>query len=138
MERLSLKKLVSLPENPNDCWEWMGSVNKKTGYGKKKFGGKTLLAHRWMYQILFGRIPDNTVINHKCQNRSCVNPYHLEVVSQADNCRHGDGSKLTIDQVSEIKKRLKKAKWGDRKKIAEEFGVSPALISDIKYGRAWK
>ena len=85
----TLKRLVVLPENPQDCWIWQGSINKKTGYGKKQLGGKTMLAHRWIYETLFGRIPEGKVINHRCSNPSCVNPYHLEVVTQAENCRHG-------------------------------------------------
>jgi len=132
-----IKKLVSLPENPEDCWEWLGSKSKRTGYGKKQLSGKTLLAHRWMYESLFGRIGEGKVVNHLCSNTSCVNPHHLEVVTQAENCRHGKGSKLTKDQAAEIKERLKDMKWGERKIIAQEFNVSPALISDIKYGRAW-
>ena len=80
------KPLVRLGNNPNDCWEWIGSCNSLTGYGKKQFNNRTLSAHRWLYEMLFGKIPDNMVINHLCNNKKCVNPYHLEVVSQADNC----------------------------------------------------
>ena len=40
----TLKRLVILPVDPAGCWEWQGSINKKTGYGKKQLAGKTLLA----------------------------------------------------------------------------------------------
>jgi hypothetical protein len=128
---------VKLGENPGDCWTWIGAVNKKTGYGKKQYCGQTVLAHRWMYEQLFGRIPDGLVINHKCSNRLCVNPWHLETVTPVENLRHGIGTKLTAEQVREIKEILPTMKWGGRKTLAERYGVSPALISDIKYGRAW-
>lgn len=101
-------------------------------------GGRTMLAHRWVFQLFNGWIPKDGVINHLCSNRRCVNPKHLEVTNTAGNCRHGRNTKLTIEQASEIKKLLPSMKWGDRKDIAQRFGVSEALISDIKYGRAWR
>ena len=132
-----LKPLVSLPTSVEGCWLWLGKINAKTGYGNKQFAGKTVLAHRWMYQVFNGWIPEGKIINHLCSNRRCVNPNHMEVTTTAGNCRHGRGTKLTVGQVVAIKDLLKAAKWGDRKQIAKRFGVSDALISDIKYGRAW-
>lgn len=62
----------------------------------------------------------------------------MEVVSQAVNVRRGAGCKLTDDQVAEIKAAIPGLRWGGRKRLAARYGVSPALISDIKYGRAWQ
>lgn len=132
-----LKPLVKLGESPDDCWEWQGKL-LPGGYGCKQSGGKTLLAHRWVYQIFNGWIPKDAVINHLCSNRRCVNPKHLEVTTQAGNARHGRGSTLTIEQAREIKAAIPSLKWGGRRQLAERYGVSLALISDIKYGRAWR
>jgi len=131
------KQLVKLGQSPHECWEWLGFVSRATGYGKKQFHGRTVLAHRWIWEQLFGPIPNGSVINHKCSNRKCVNPYHLEVVSQAENCRHGNGCKLTPAQVAEIKSAKKCRKWGDAAKLARRFSVSSSLIHDIWNGRAW-
>lgn len=131
------KPLVKLGAS-DECWEWLGSINKKTGYGKKQLAGMSLLAHRWVWESLFGPIPEGKVINHKCSNRSCVNPSHLEVVTQADNCRHGKGSTLNVEQAKEIKLAKSNKQRGTRKLLSEHYGVSPQLISDIWYGRAWK
>lgn len=130
------KPLVKIGE-PGDCWQWTGSINKVTGYGKKQWMGETWLAHRWVWSMLFGDIHNNMTINHKCSNRGCVNPHHLEVVSQADNCRHGRGATLTHDQAAEIKAAGKNRKWGDGARLAKKFGVSSSLVHDIWNGRAW-
>jgi hypothetical protein len=132
-----LKPLIQLSDDASGCWLWLGKIGKRTGYGYKQIGGKTVLAHRWVYSIFGGWIPKGKVINHLCSNRRCVNPKHLEVTTTAGNCRHGRGTKLTLEQAVEIKRLIPGLKWGERKQIARRFGVSEGLISDIKYGRAW-
>jgi hypothetical protein len=131
------KQLVDISAGPNECWPWVGATNKKTGYGKKQVNGRSELAHRWVYETLLGPIKDGMVINHLCSNRECVNPHHLEVVSQMENCQHGAGAKLTKEQVAEIKAAKSDRVWGDGKRLAEKYGVTGALIFDIWNGRAW-
>ena len=132
-----LKKLINLPDDLSGCWEWAGFVSPKTGYGKKQFDGKTLLAHRWVYQIFNGHIQEGKVIDHLCGNRKCVNPNHLEVVSQTENCRRGNGTKLSPLQASAIKSALLNKPNNSQQKLAARYGVSGVLITDIKNGKAW-
>lgn len=80
------------------CWEWTGSVmtiflhsKRKFPYGRCKFGGKQMLAHRVAYLCMKGKIPEGFVVDHLCRNPSCVNPDHLEVVTQQINTLRGDG-----------------------------------------------
>lgn len=77
-------------------------------------------------------------MNHLCSNRACVNPHHLEVTTQTENCRHGAGTTLTEDCVREIKSAFSQRRWGDGAKLARKHRVSGALIHDIWRGRAWK
>lgn len=71
-----------------DCWEWFGPVHTK-GYGLLKVDGATRLAHRLSYEMLVGPIPEGLVIDHLCRVTHCVNPDHLEAVTQRENIRRG-------------------------------------------------
>lgn len=74
------------------CWLWSGSI-AKNGYGR--IGPK--LAHRVMYERIVGDIMSHLEIDHLCNNKSCVNPMHLEQVTHLQNmqrtksglCRRG-------------------------------------------------
>lgn len=73
------------PEPNSGCWLWTLGSGKKSRYGKIKWKGKTLLAHRVSYAIHVGPIPDGLTIDHTCKNTFCVNPAHMEVVTQGVN-----------------------------------------------------
>lgn len=132
----TIKPMVRLGRKAEDCWEWLGP-KISGGYGKKTFNGRDCLSHRWMWEQLFGPIPRGLVIDHKCGNKGCVNPAHLRAVTQAENCRSGAGTTLLPDDVLEIKRAKVTAGPGTRAALAERYGCSPQLISDIWGGRAW-
>jgi hypothetical protein len=74
----------------NGCHVWTGHRNS-AGYGLINANGKLERAHRVAYELAFGAIPGDTdediVVRHKCDNRPCVNPDHLELGSRGDNNR---------------------------------------------------
>lgn len=74
----------------NGCIEWTAYVGEN-GYGRFYVDGRGALAHRWSYQFHVGPIPDGLVIDHLCRNTRCVNPDHLEPVTNAENVLRGMG-----------------------------------------------
>lgn len=131
---LSIKPMVKLPRDPAACWEWIGT-RLRNGYGKKTFDKKNMLAHRWVWQQFFGPIAEGMVIDHICQNRGCVNPHHLRVVTQAENVRAGLVTTLTEGDVQEIRSMWNEG-W-QSPDLAQKFGVTAATIKDIVRGKSW-
>jgi len=81
----------------NGCWIWTGYVDPKTGYGMRSRpkGQGSRLAHRQFFELHVGPIPEGLVIDHLCRVRACVNPGHLEAVTQRENLLRGVGLSAT-------------------------------------------
>lgn len=75
---------VNMGDGQNDCWLWTAWTNGK-GYGLIKINGKGVLAHRYSYELHNGPIPLGRVIDHLCRRTDCINPGHLEAVTQKVN-----------------------------------------------------
>jgi hypothetical protein len=74
------------------CWVWTGAriANEKYPYGVVTQGGKRRGAHRVFYERFIGPIPDGLVLDHLCENPPCVNPAHLEPVTNSVNLDRGN------------------------------------------------
>ncbi len=133
----------------NGCWIWTAHLNY-AGYGHFGFAGKIIRAHRFSWMLHKGKISAGLFVLHRCDCRSCVNPDHLWLGSQAENLRdmHNKGrcnppkgsraalAKLTETDVLEIRRRANSGE--PYAPIAADFNVSESRISLIKNRREWK
>lgn len=114
--------LVS-PEPTSGCWLWMGAADPR-GYGNilADGGRPRLSAHRASYEIFVRPIPEGYVVDHLCRVPCCVNPRHLEAVTQQINVARGIAVAKRISRAncpkghpySGINLRLRLAKDGKR------------------------
>lgn len=121
-------------QRKTDCWIWPYSLDKN-GYGFLQKNKKLTGAHKLIFEFINGQIPYKTELDHLCKNPTCVNPSHLEPVSHAENCRRGNNSKISSDDVNEIKIL---AGSMTHVEIAKIFGVSRSHVSLIVKGQRCK
>lgn len=85
------------------CWIWQMKIDRH-GYGKITVMGKQCLAHRISYEQFMGSIPDSKPLDHLCRVRCCVNPFHLEPVSDAENALRGNSPNIVAFRENRCRK----------------------------------
>jgi hypothetical protein len=74
------------------CWHWTGGTtgHRTHPYGHTRIGAAMYVAHRVSYFLhTWDQIPAGSVIDHTCRVTTCVNPAHMNIVTQAENIRRG-------------------------------------------------
>lgn len=87
IERLLIKTI----ESDDGCWLYQGWL-QKNGYARVYVAlplNRMVSAHRFAYEFFIAEIPDELEIDHLCNRRHCMNPWHMEPVSHAENMRRG-------------------------------------------------
>ena len=99
MKEVLLRFHSKIQLRDNRCHQWIAGKNSE-GYGNFHLDGRELKAHRFSYELYKGKIPKGLMIDHLCRNHSCVNPAHLEVVTNQENCIRGLTGKINNWQKS--------------------------------------
>lgn len=82
---------------PSGCWTWTGAIDRN-GYPCFRHDA-TKWAHRASHILFKGPIPEGFTIDHLCRNPVCVNPDHLEAVTQAENAARTAGRWTSCDEL---------------------------------------
>jgi hypothetical protein len=98
-------------------------------------GRVRMKAHIAFYERFKGPIPDGLDLDHLCRVPRCVRPEHLEAVTTAVNCQRGTTTKLTADDVREIRRLYGTMRRID---IAERFGVKSLTIWEVAKRKTWQ
>lgn len=81
------RQWAKVEESPSGCWLWTGRISIN-GYGRVDLPHRRRMpAHRWTYEYVVGKIPEGLQLDHLCYVRRCVNPAHLEPVTNRENHR---------------------------------------------------
>lgn len=135
------------------CWEWTAArVYDRQGratYGSFNDGEKNRSTHRFIWETMYGPVPDGLMVMHTCDNPPCVRPSHLALGTHGQNMAqmvarrrfaHGlrhHSNRLTEQDVRAIKRRL--AAGEPVRVIADDYPiVGYTAIFLIATGKNWK
>jgi hypothetical protein len=85
MNNATLERFWAKVDKSGECWVWTAG---RDIYGYGKFFDerrRSVGAHRFAYRATIGEPAPGLVLDHLCRNRACVNPSHLEPVTQRTN-----------------------------------------------------
>lgn len=95
----------TLVDGLSGCWQWQKATSP-SGYGVMRWGDRVWRAHRFTYHYLKDYLHKSEPVHHRCANRGCVNPEHLQVVSHHDNVAEMLGRQFLLDEIEGLRIEL--------------------------------
>jgi HNH endonuclease len=120
------------PEPNTGCWLWTGQLSDR-GYPMTTYANKKYRAHRLFYEQARGPIPAGMTLDHLCRVRCCVNPDHLEAVTQTENRRRGVRAHLPDEIARWV--RVSPINVAQASRLS---GIPRTTIARIRSGQSWR
>jgi hypothetical protein len=130
-----------------NCWNWT-ACKDSGGYGLVTANGRSnQKVHRVVYGLAVSDIPEGMMVLHRCDNRSCCNPFHLFLGTAQDNVSdmHMKGRANQVSGEMAGSARLTSAEVlairdDDRtqEQIAADYGIAQTTVSAIKKRKNWR
>lgn len=117
------------------CIEWPHCVTRN-GYGQIRRNGQAQYVHRVLYEQYHGPIAKGLVIDHLCGVKACINPLHLEAVTQRENCIRGRRTRMTWEKVREL--RQLNIEGVPINTLSNKFSMSERQVRTIVKGEQWR
>jgi len=146
--RLDLnKRFWAKVQKTDTCWLWTGFLDR---YGYFPHQGKRYGAHRFSWELFFGKIPSGLFVLHKCDNPACVNPDHLFLGTQKENMedmvnkgrsgkkpKYGKNNHMSV--LNEVAVREIRSLDGtfSRRELSEKYGVTRQAIGEVIRRVTW-
>ena len=99
-ERVQERVLDNVAMGPNGCHISTYAASKdgyaRVGWHDLERGVGHIVgagAHRVAWTARYGQIPDGMTVHHRCFTPRCVNPDHLELLTNVENARRQKGTR---------------------------------------------
>lgn len=137
----------------NECWPWVGAVDKRSGYGLLpgvKPNGRKLnyFTHRLAYAFNKGPVPPGLIVLHSCDNPICCNPAHLSVGNDLQNSREAfERGRIRLGAErrqsilnDRLVRHIRALRDGGSTtlQIGRKLGLNTATVYGVVSGKSWR
>lgn len=132
------------------CWEWKGWITNPPGYARIVRDGRQVSAHRFAFEAFIGNIPRGAFVCHRCDNKICVNPFHLYAGTHKRNMADAStrgrmsrgekhrASKLTTELVREARVMYQSGQSSTQVASQLAININPRTLRDALSGKTWR